>query len=123
MRGVLSHFHLPPRGRRHLLVGGEDPAEVQGVGGGDEDGGDRAALVAPAHGSQERHRLGESVLLAVEGGDEAAAPDLSPRFELAARAGNVPPGDRLLLALQGLAEDDSGAAQQAAGDGLGGDFD
>jgi len=114
-----GHEHLAARGRRDLLVGREDPAEVQGVGCGDEDRSDRAVLLAAAHCAQERHGLREGVLLAVEARDETAAPDFAAGFELAAGARDLAPGDRLLLPLERLAEDDSGASQQAAGDRLG----
>ena len=104
----LSDLDLLAGGRRNALVGRQDAPEVQRVRRGNGDGrrifGRRAAF---PHGAEERHGLGKGVLLPIEAGHETAAADLAARFEGPARSGDLAPGERLLLAREGLAEDDS----------------
>ena len=49
-------------------------------------------------------------------GDEAAAPHLTARFQRAEDAEQIAIRVRLAFAREGLAQDDSGASEQSAGD-------
>ena len=108
--------------RRDALVGREDALEVQRVGGARRSSGPEPSgrVALAAHLAQQRDRLGQRVLLAVEAGDEAAAADLAARLERAAGAGDVAPrAPGMRSRVERAAEDDAGAAQQAARDELG----
>ncbi len=72
------------------------------------------SLAAAPDGAQERHGLGEGVLLSIETGDETAAADFAAGFERAADAGDVAPRHGRLLAGEGLAEDDAGTGEELA---------
>ena len=80
----------------------------------------RFAGALAAHRAQQSHGFGKSVLFAVEAGDETPTAHFTARFQRAQHAHEIAPGQWLLFASHGLAEDDSGALEQLAGDELGG---
>src|SRR5262249_13495023 len=99
-----------------LLVGSQDPPEVQRIRGRH---GDRLLSALPALVAKHSDSIRERVLLAVEAGDEPAAAHLTAGLEHAERARDLPPGHRLLLPLHGLAEHDAGAGEELPSDEFG----
>jgi hypothetical protein len=98
-------------------AGGDRAREVEGVDGADAD--ELALLLHAADLAEGLHGFGPGVLLAVEAGDEAAASDAAAGFHAAEGSEDVAPGDRDVLALDEVAEDDAVAEEELFGPGFG----
>jgi hypothetical protein len=97
------------------VAGDDDAGEVHGIGSGDRDDG---GAVAGAGGAEGFDGFGESVLFAAEAGDEAAAADFAAGLETAEDIEEVAPFGGVGFAGEEVAEEDSVAGEELAGEGF-----
>jgi len=99
----------------NAVAGDDDAGKVHGVGSRD---GDDGGAVAGAGGAEGFDGLGESVLLAAEAGEEAAAADLAAGFETAEDVEEVAPSGSVGFAGEEVAEEDAVTGEELAGEGF-----
>ena len=97
------------------VAGYDNAGEVHGVGGGDGDGDEAIAGTGGAKGFD---GFGEGVLFAAEAGEEAAATNLAAGFEAAEDVEEIAPFGGVGFSGEEIAEEDSVASKELAGEGF-----
>lgn len=99
----------------YTIAGDDDTGEIDGIGGSDRDDG---GAFAGASGPKGFYSFGERVLFATKAGYKAAAADLSARFETAQDVEEIAPFGSVGFPGEEIAEEDSVASEELAGEGL-----
>ena len=97
------------------VAGNDNTGEVHGICGGYRDDG---GTVAGAGGAKGFDGFGESVLFAAEAGEEAAAANFAAGFKAAEDVEEVAPFGGVGFAGEEVAEEDSIAGEELAGEGF-----